>query len=524
MKLKYLFIPGILFLLLSSAVTGQKSRITNVTELRRDSIVNLLKNFGQSADLYYDQYVTQRRGVDYLSNEDGKIMFRRLFLNPEDTCIVNYLDTVRMATIPFERKKGKQLDSVPESGLRYCNYLTVNEYMKLHSLLYSGGDGSSSELDTLSIRVIDLSEKKSFGNKYKIEVMAGLSFSGENDSLPERYLFENQKLLFSIIYEKYKIKDEVIFKNFRILKIRLRPSAAPGKEIPPIDSTHVFSLEPYIHAGIHGGNHTFAESQEKDLSGKAGMTLDFGVNMSLPFRISEDNKYVDLGAGIGYSALSLPVSMQNYEFVENGLTPPFTPSSFFKRYDYTRKFDQVDETHLLGFVTVPVFVKLRIPVAENLGAFFKLGFITALPVHSGYRADGEITYSGVFHYVINNNDVSISTDQNDGNLAASIPDYQKLYGEKESMSWEKLKKSAGFSVKLETGLIMKSTARVNYNVGAYVSYLVAGYQYGTGAELVGQEGKINSFLTKTDKIAPFGFGLTLSVSFNKFKHIFLDNQ
>jgi hypothetical protein len=61
-------------------------------------------------------------------------------------------------------------------------------------------------------------------------------------------------------------------------------------------------------------------------------------------------------------------------------------------------------------------------------------------------------------------------------------------------------------------------------VGAYVSYLVAGYQFGTNAELVGQEGKINSFLTKTDKIDPLGFGVTLSVSFNKFKHIFLDNQ
>jgi len=249
-----------------------------------------------------------------------------------------------------------------------------------------------------------------------------------------------------------------------------------------------------------------------------------GVNFSIPFKISEDNKFLDLGIGLGYSLLTLPVTINDYELVNSGITPPFQPSSFFKKYDYTQRISQVDENHLFGFVNIPVFAKLRIPLKNKFSAFFKLGVYTYVPVHSGYRPDGDITYTGTFHYVVNNKEVVISTDEGDANLAGTIPNYNTLYGDKESLSWEKLKKSPSVSARFETGIIMKTSSRINYNLGAYVTYRISGLKYGNDTALLGQEGKINSFLTKTDKVDPLGFGLTMSVSFNKFKNIYLENK
>ena len=92
------------------------------------------------------------------------------------------------------------------------------------------------------------------------------------------------------------------------------------------------------------------------------------------------------------------------------------------------------------------------------------------------------------------------------------------------VGWEKLKKSAGVAARFETGVVLKTSERLNYNLGAWISYRIAGLNYTNAAALIGQEGKINSFLTKTDKVNPLGFGLTFSVTFNKYKNIFLENQ
>jgi hypothetical protein len=524
MKLKYLLIFfGVVFLM-TNTVSGQKSRITIISEIRRDSIVNLLKKFGLSADLYYDQFVTQRSGIDILSNEEGTKMFESLFSNMNDTCIFNYLDTARFAGIPYHRGKLKATDSVPDSKLRFLSYLSPGEYIKLHGMLYSSGDGSSSDLDTNSIRVINESERKYFGKKYKIDVLAGFSFSGENDSLSERYIYDNQRIWLSIAYEKYTIKDEVILKNFHITKIRQRPGGTGRDTIPPIEPVIQFSVEPYLQAGLTGAKHTYHEAYEDYLSGKAGKSIDLGVNFSYPFKLSEDNKYLDLGLGIGYSMLTLPLSLNNYDTVYNNLTPPFQTSAYFTKYYYFMTTSQVKENQILGFVNIPVFARLRIPVKKNMEAFFKLGFHTTVPIHTGYRTDGKINYSGEFHYVVNNKETVISTNDNDANLESSIPNFNTLYGQKKSLSSEKLSKSFGVSSKFETGFSFKASDKIKYFVGAYVSYRISGLTYGNDSELIGQEGRINSFLTKTDKINPLGFGLTLSVSFDVLKDSFKKNK
>jgi hypothetical protein len=520
MKLKYLLIFfGVVFLMCSK-VSGQKSDLTRISVIREDSIVNILVNFGKSADLFYDQYMDQRYPTDILSNDEGTRIFKNLFASTSDTCIFNFLDTARLAGTPFKRSLVKT-DTVPDGKLRSLSFLSPNEYLKLHRMLYSGG-GSTSEIDKNSINIISQSERKSFGKKYKIDVLAKFFFSGQNDSLLDRYVYDNQGLWFSFSFEKYKIKDEAILKNFKIIKIQHRPTRQPGDttSLPPIEPLLLFSIEPYFQAGLTGGNHIFAETFDDYLSGKPGKSLDLGVNFSKPLKISENGKFIDLGLGLGYSLLSVPVTLKNYELVNKGMTPPFQPSSFFKEYNYSMNTDVVDENHILGFVDIPVFARLRFPVKENTEAFFKLGIHSMVPIHGSYRTDGVINYTGEFHYIVNNKETVISTDDDNANLESSIPNFNSLYGQKESLSWEKLGKSFGVSSKFETGFSFRTSEKIKYYVGAYISYRISGLKYGNDSGLIGQEGKINSFLTKTDKINPLSFGLTFSASFDVLKDSF----
>jgi hypothetical protein len=520
MKLKYLLIFFVAIFCFAFEISGQKSQNIVISEIRRDSIVNLLKKFGNCADLFYSQNEGQRYGANVKSNDDGINMFKSLFLNLKDTCIFNYLDTTKYLGTALQRRTLKATDTVPDSKLRYLSFLSPLEYIKLHQMIYSSGEGSCSMIDTTTIRVIDVSERKSFGKKYRIDVLANFSFMGKKDSTMTDYWFEGQWLIFEVSYEKYSSKDEIVIKNMRIDKIRLKPIPKQKEGIVKIDSTHVLSVEPYLMAGINGGKHTFNESFDDYLSGKAGKSLDLGVNFSYPIIEAKDSACFDVGMGVGYSMLTLPLSLNSYEWIDKGQTPPFQPSTYFKEYNYTMRTNLVEESHLLGFVNIPVFARLRIPMKEtNMEVYFKLGVQAMVPLHAGYRPDGKVNYTGTFHYVVNNKETVISTDDNDANLTSSIPNFASLYGQKESQSWEKLSKSFGVSSRFETGLSIRTSQKIKYYVGAYVSYNIAGLSYGNDAGLIGQEGKVNSFLTKTDKINPLGFGLTLSASFDVFKYI-----
>jgi hypothetical protein len=523
MKLKYLLILFGLVLLMSFDTYGQKVD-PRLSIIRADSIIGKLMLFGKSADLFNDPYMEQRRGTSILANEEGTRIFLGLFANLNDTCIVNYLDPARKDKISVN-KAGRGYDSIPVSELRYQPVLTPSEYVKLLNFLYTS-EGSSSEITTNSIKVFGETDRRNFGKKYKIEATADFSFSGQNDSIESLYVFDDKSLWFSFSYEKFTIKNEVVLRNFKITKIQLKPISQPGDTAlpPPIGQELRFSVEPWINVGFTGAKHTYNEILEGYLSSKVGKVVDLGVNFSYPVIQSEDSTCLDLGLGVGYSMITLPITLTNYPFTNTGLAPPFQPSAFFKEYDYTMKADLVDESHMLGFVNIPLFARLRIPVKHEMEAFFKLGVQTLVPIHAGYRTDGEIKYTGEFHYVVNNKETVITTDQPDANLESSIPNFSSLYGVKKSISSEKLNKSFGVTSKFETGVSFRANEKIKYYLGAYVSYRISGLTYGSDSELIGQEGRINSFLTKTDKVNPFGFGLTFSASIDVLTDRFKKNK
>jgi hypothetical protein len=512
MKVKHtLFFISIVILSVLNA-SGQKSRETMITVIRQDSIKKILKNFGESADLVVDPGYTPTFPTPATPNEDGKRIFLNLFANPTDTCIYNYLDSTRLVPGQVIQKA----DTLYK--IRTLPALTPLNYMKMINSIFTT-EGTDAKLDTNSVNVINSSERKIFNRKYEIDAFADFSFQGWNDILGNYITVNGKTLWFTISYEKISLKNQTVIRNVKISKVQPRPSFI---DTTVVDLKYRFSIEPFLQVGVSGSNHRFSETMNNELTGLPGLDVSLGGSfvraIQLENKEDKKNKYLDVGVGLGYSMLSLPIKLENYELVQTGLTPPFQPSQFFKEYNYITSVSEVKQNNNLGFISIPVFTRLRIPLKNNNNeAFFKLGIQTMVPIFASYRGEGKIHYTGKFSYVQNNQETILSTDVENANLASSIPDFNTLYGDKTTHSWESLTKSIGVTSKFETGISFKSGSKLKYFAGAYVSYRLAGLKYMNENPLTGSEGNTNSFLTKTDKVSPLGFGLTFSVSYDIYK-------
>jgi hypothetical protein len=148
-----------------------------------------------------------------------------------------------------------------------------------------------------------------------------------------------------------------------------------SQEPPAIHKYIGFSVEPLV-------SNILADT----LSQKSG----FGFSAS--GTIGFCGKYIGFETGIGYSQLSNKLILDKARFTQNNVV-----DSEGETYQSIVDATNVTETQTLGSISVPLTLKLLLPLKENkISLFMDVGTVLYFPIVRQYTSNGTYTYSGYY--------------------------------------------------------------------------------------------------------------------------------
>lgn len=102
------------------------------------------------------------------------------------------------------------------------------------------------------------------------------------------------------------------------------------------------------------------------------------------------SKYFGITSGIGYAPYKSMHSLNSYDS-----RFPATDSDN-EAYDLVVNGSAIQETQIIGFLSIPVCLNLRIPIGESSGMFFQGGADLSVPMNKTYESSGTFTYQGYY--------------------------------------------------------------------------------------------------------------------------------
>jgi hypothetical protein len=119
-------------------------------------------------------------------------------------------------------------------------------------------------------------------------------------------------------------------------------------------------------------------------SGKKGSFsgfIEFGYFLSNNFGLS---------SGLGYSSNGASLTLKSYQ--SNYTTTDTESESYQRRVTGSN----ITETQKIGFLTVPLFVDLRVPLNQTIGFFIQPGMNLEIPLTKSYTSSGIFSFEGYY--------------------------------------------------------------------------------------------------------------------------------
>ena len=102
------------------------------------------------------------------------------------------------------------------------------------------------------------------------------------------------------------------------------------------------------------------------------------------------SKSIGVSSGIGYSLYKSQLELRTYQNKFN------TTDSENEAYERQVSGTDIKETQMVGFLSLPVCLDIRLPLSKKMGFFFQTGINLAIPVTKKYSSSGTFTYKGYY--------------------------------------------------------------------------------------------------------------------------------
>ncbi len=100
--------------------------------------------------------------------------------------------------------------------------------------------------------------------------------------------------------------------------------------------------------------------------------------------------YIGLSSGLGFISCKGQVTLNSYQNKFN------TTDSENETYERQVSGTNIKEMQNIGFLSIPVYLNIRLPLNKKMGLFLQTGIEGTVPLTKNYQSSGNFTYKGYY--------------------------------------------------------------------------------------------------------------------------------
>ncbi len=113
----------------------------------------------------------------------------------------------------------------------------------------------------------------------------------------------------------------------------------------------------------------------------------FGGSLEIGYFFTES---IGISSGLGYTSYKSQLTLATYQNIFN------TVDSENEVYERRVSGTDIKEIQSVGFLSLPVFLDIRLPLNKKMGLFIQPGINLAIPITKKYASSGTFTYKGYY--------------------------------------------------------------------------------------------------------------------------------